>query len=77
MNKTYKDGKYTVTEYTEYNTDRVMVRIWDLNGKRHRENGPAMEYSYTSNSWCLYGKLYGEEGWKKEMRKRKLEALGI
>ena len=34
---------------------------WYLNGKLHREDGPALEYADGSNSWYLNGKLHREE----------------
>ena len=45
------------------------VKVWDngdkewwLNGKRHREDGPAMEWADGSKSWYLNGKLHREDG---------------
>jgi len=35
---------------------------WWLNGKRHREDGPAMEWADGSKSWYLNGKLHREDG---------------
>ncbi len=53
--KEYKDGKYTI-EYS--NGDKH----WYLNGKRHREDGPAVEYSNGAKAWYLNGKLHREDG---------------
>ena len=33
-----------------------------LNGKRHREDGPAIEYADGDKSWYLNGKLHREDG---------------
>ena len=48
--------KYTVKVYD--NGDKS----WYLNGKLHREDGPAVEYADGSKSWCLNGKLHREDG---------------
>jgi hypothetical protein len=37
-------------------------RTWHLNGKRHREDGPAVEYANGTKSWCLNDKLHREDG---------------
>jgi hypothetical protein len=36
-------------------------RSWYLNGKRHREDGPAIEYADGGKFWCLNGKHMTEE----------------
>jgi hypothetical protein len=35
---------------------------WLLNGKLHRENGPALELSTGSKAWYLNDKLHREDG---------------
>ena len=35
---------------------------WYLDGKRHREDGPAIEYVNGSKYWYLDGKLHREDG---------------
>ena len=35
---------------------------WLLNGKRHREDGPAVEWADGSKLWCLNGKRHREDG---------------
>ena len=35
---------------------------WHLNGKLHREDGPAIEYANGSKHWYLNGKLHREDG---------------
>ena len=50
--------------YKEY-TVRVCddgSKHWSLNGKYHREDGPAIEYPDGSSSWYLNGKLHREDG---------------
>ena len=37
-------------------------RWWYLNDKRHREDGPAIEYSNGSRWWYLNDKLHREDG---------------
>ena len=38
------------------------AKEWWLNGKRHREDGPAIEYSSGTKSWWLNGKRHREDG---------------
>ena len=47
--------EYTVKVYT--NGDKY----WCLNGKFHREDGPAVEYADGSKSWRLNDKEYTEQ----------------
>ena len=35
---------------------------WHLNGKLHREDGPAVEWANGDKEWCLNGKLHREDG---------------
>ena len=35
---------------------------WRLNGKLHREDGPALEYADGSKEWWLNGKLHRVDG---------------
>ena len=37
-------------------------KYWYLNGKLHREDGPAIEHSDGSKYWCLNGELHREDG---------------
>ena len=37
-------------------------KFWYLNGKLHREDGPAIECANGYKSWCLNGKLHREDG---------------
>jgi len=48
--------EYTVKVYPDGN------KAWYLNGKRHREDGPAIEYSNGDKSWYLNGKQHREDG---------------
>ena len=38
------------------------TKEWYLNGKRHREDGPAIEHPYGTKEWWLNGKLHREDG---------------
>jgi len=45
------------------------VKVWDngekswyLNGKYHREDGPALEWANGDKEWFLNGKLHREDG---------------
>ena len=48
--------EYTVEVYNNG------TKFWYLNGKRHREDGPAIEWSDGDKSWWLNGKLHREGG---------------
>jgi hypothetical protein len=37
-------------------------KCWYLNGKLHREDGPAIEYANGAKSWWLNGKKHREDG---------------
>ena len=53
--------EYTVKVYPDGS------KYWYLNGKRHREDGPAIEYADGSKYWCLNGKSYTEAAFNKKM----------
>jgi len=38
------------------------TKEWRLNGKRHREDGPAVEWWDGRNDWWLNGKRHREDG---------------
>ena len=42
--------------------DKNGNKIWMLNGKRHREDGPAVEYADGYKVWYLNDKLHREDG---------------
>jgi hypothetical protein len=50
------DNKPTCTTYPNG------YKIWLLNGKRHREDGPAFEHPSGNKEWFLNGKLHREDG---------------
>ena len=37
-------------------------KVWHLNGKCHREDGPAVERASGAKEWRLNGKLHREDG---------------
>jgi hypothetical protein len=48
-------------EYTvKVNTNGI--KFWYLNGKFHREDGPAIEWSDGTKSWWLNGNRHREDG---------------
>ena len=48
-----KDGKYIDSSGTER---------WYLNGKRHREDGPATIHTNGTEQWWQHGKRHREDG---------------
>ena len=48
--------EYTVKVYADG------TKHWHLNGKCHREDGPAVEYADGTKSWYLNGKCHREDG---------------
>jgi hypothetical protein len=42
--------------------DEEGTKRWYLNGKLHREDGPAIEYANGAKEWWLNGKLHREDG---------------
>ena len=50
------------------------VSSW-VNGKRHREDGPAVEWNNGDKSWFLNGVEYTEQEYNLKIRNRKLKKL--
>jgi hypothetical protein len=48
-------------EYT-VKVDEKGTKYWYLNGKLHREDGPACEWANGSKSWYLNGERHREDG---------------
>jgi len=66
-----KEGKYLV-----YTSTATGAKCYHYKDVAHREDGPAL----VGDGIALYylnGTLYEFDDWKAEIRKRKLEALGI
>jgi len=52
----------------EMKVDSDETKRWFLNGKLHREDGPAVEWPNGTKFWCLNGKLVS---WKEVFRQAK------
>jgi len=46
----------------ECKIDKHGTKYWYLNGKYHREDGPAIEFADGSKQWCLNNKRHREDG---------------
>ena len=42
--------------------DKAGNKIWKLNGKLHRTDGPAIEYAYGRKAWCINGERHRADG---------------
>ena len=62
-------------EYTVKVSD-FGTKSWYLNGKQHREDGPAIEYSSGHKSWYLNGKNLTEAKHKAATSPKKLSCEG-
>lgn len=49
---------YEVRVYTDYRNSKE----WYFNGKRHREDGPAVNYANGYKEWYFNGKLHRKDG---------------
>jgi len=49
-------------EQPECEVDEHGIKLWRLNGKRHREDGPAVEWPDGRKWWYLHGKYHREDG---------------
>jgi len=58
IEKEVKEIPENFTGIVEYNGDKY----WYRNGKRHREDGPAIEWADGSKFWYLNGKCHRESG---------------
>jgi hypothetical protein len=43
-------------------TDDEGTKRWKLNGKFHREDGPAIEWANGTNWWALHGNFHRKDG---------------
>jgi len=62
MEPNYKEVKKITREGYEFKKDREGVKHWFLNGRPHREGGPALEFASGTNMWFMYGWLHREDG---------------
>ena len=56
LREEYKMIEYKVRVYEDGS------KYWFLNGKQHREDGPAIEWASGGKFWFLNGKLHREDG---------------
>ena len=68
-----------MSDYIEYEVKVYPSgnKYWRLNGERHREDGPAVEYVDGRNWWYLDGEQYTEAGHTAEMLKRNNPPSGM
>ena len=57
----YWEGGNRMIEY-KVEVDTNGTKCWYLNGKFHREDGPAIEYADGDKRWYLNGNLHREDG---------------
>lgn len=50
-------------------------KYWFLNGKQHRVNGPAIEYSDGHKEWLLNGELYNEKLYWEALKRHKRKTV--
>jgi len=55
-------AEYRLMGYTIILSADTESRHWYLNGVRHREDGPAVEYSEGTKHWYLNGVRHREDG---------------
>jgi len=70
ITKWYLDGKIhrgNNLPAIEYISSANGYKAWYVNGLRHRENGPAIEYADGSKGWYLKGLYYTEEEFNEKM----------
>tara|TARA_R100001510_G_C7603984_1_gene169711 strand:- start:359 stop:673 length:315 start_codon:yes stop_codon:yes gene_type:complete len=51
-----------VKEQPRCGVDEYGAKYWRINGKLHRENGPAIERANGTKEWYLHDKLHREDG---------------
>jgi len=59
------------------NIDSNGTKCWYLNGKFHRTDGPAIEYTDGTKHWFLNGTQLSEKQYLRTTRKNKLKLLGL
>ena len=47
---------------TEITVDADGTKHWQVNGKQHREDGPAIEFADGREEWWINGKLHRVDG---------------
>jgi len=56
--------------YTGYVKYTNGTQMWYKNGKRHREDGPALIWYDGTQMWWLNSRLYSKEAYYQELHKR-------
>jgi hypothetical protein len=51
-----------VMQPTTISIDRFGDKVWHLDGKRHRTDGPAIECANGDKIWCQYGRTHRTDG---------------
>jgi hypothetical protein len=49
-------------EQPKMTVDEDGNKSWHLHGKRHRDDGPAVEYANGNKAWYLHGKRHRDDG---------------
>ena len=63
------------TELAHKYEKEIGSKRWYENGKKHREDGPAIESIYGGKEWYLNGIRYNEDQFHQEIIKLKLKRL--
>ena len=59
----FKDAKHTILHRTNGPAyESWSTKHWYINGKLHREDGPAVERASGEKEWYVNGKLHREDG---------------
>ena len=58
----YKTVEELTNKGYEYIVDKNGDKSWYLNGNRHREDGPAIEWADGDKSWYINGNRHREDG---------------
>lgn len=56
----------------EFEATTLGDRLWILNRKYHRENGPAVERYEEGKYWCIDGNLYPRKEFDAELKRQGL-----
>jgi hypothetical protein len=76
-----KDWHTYINEHPKFTgciIDEDGDKAWYKNGKFHREDGPAAQFSGQNlKYWYLYGSYYSEEQHRRFVRQMKLKMLDI
>jgi len=51
------------------------IKVWLVNGERHREDGPAILFPDGDEWWYLHGRMINQQQKKQLIRKTKIQKL--